>query len=507
LEHEEERKKGEIDMKRAVLEILASLMAVFIFIAPVYADTSAPAVIDASTSVPLGLGTAASKNTFYGQGRHWEVYINNVTTSIVYRSSSDGITWASPVSIDTGTNLLGPEFSIWFDNSTQKLHYARHQRTDNTTVYRMGTPGSNGVITWAADEQDISDAKSGSLLTFRVNICTDINGYPWVGWIDSGTNPSDQSRGVIYISSSSTKNGTWTSDVNATIDTDGNHAWFLQLTPISSFPYPKVEVGYSLEHNVTHAGTLMAADSNDTFVSRNAVAASGTMNITRPDAFSFHAQGSSMRAVYTDNLGSVMYRTRSSAQTWNVAAAAADILSPNATGGIWIPTISSYNFTSVGDDYICIANNNDLIKYTIDPAGVDGWSAWTTVWNAPANSAISRHSANYDGDVGRGLPLGLTWQLQRVPATVGTDAIYYWWITDNGVGYFPDAPTPAAPGGTSSPIILAIPLIMALIVIVIAFRIMQAEGMDIRSKLIAIGTVAFLGVILVSVLTSIINSL
>lgn len=156
----------------------------------------------------LGLNMQPVNNTFYAEGRHWVFYVDE-DSDLVYKSAKPGGTWREGL-VSAETLLYGPEYAVWYDAPTNTVHYARHYfGVSDETRYRMGTPNSNGTITWAAAEQTVS-LTPGDLVTFRVAICVDENGYPWVAWIDTdGTNP----EGIVYVESSTTKNGAWTEGV------------------------------------------------------------------------------------------------------------------------------------------------------------------------------------------------------------------------------------------------------------------------------------------------------
>jgi hypothetical protein len=82
------------------------------------------------------------------------------------------------------------------------VHYAREYGGEVT--YRMGTPNSDGSITWLAAEQVVHAGYNR-----WVSIAVDSNGYPWVGYThsdDGGT------TWYPYVNKSSKKDGTWVDD-------------------------------------------------------------------------------------------------------------------------------------------------------------------------------------------------------------------------------------------------------------------------------------------------------
>jgi len=181
------------------------------------ANLTSPAVIvddlaeDITPASLYGIGLQTPRQTFYANGRHWVFYIND-DSDFVYKSAPENGVFNSETTIVATTGIYGVEFAVWYDAAADRIHYSRHDMNDpadDEVVYRMGTPASTGVITWAAVEQTVSTTPA-DLITWRTTIMVDEAGYPWVAWIDTdGTN----AEGIVYIESSSTKNGTWTEDV------------------------------------------------------------------------------------------------------------------------------------------------------------------------------------------------------------------------------------------------------------------------------------------------------
>jgi hypothetical protein len=171
----------------------------------------APIVVDlADGGLPasvLGANSQPEDNSFYAVGRHWMFYVAN-DTDIVYKSAlPGGILWTGAEVVPTAV-VTGFDFSVWYDYPTNTVHYARIDRTGADHInYRMGTPNADGTLTWAAVEQPVL-ATPGDLVTSRITISVDEDGFPWVAWVDTdGVTPA---VGVVYVESSSTKNGIWT---------------------------------------------------------------------------------------------------------------------------------------------------------------------------------------------------------------------------------------------------------------------------------------------------------
>jgi hypothetical protein len=140
-----------------------------------------------------GMATAypLQRKTFYANGRYWAFYTNG--TNLVYNTSTDGITWDDTQTVRAC--LYGEFFSIWFDGIY--VHYAY---ASGSLYYRRGTPQSNGIISWSADEQTVSTTYNAAYYPF---VSVDTLGYAWIGYIDSsgGYHP--------YVIKSGNNNGTW----------------------------------------------------------------------------------------------------------------------------------------------------------------------------------------------------------------------------------------------------------------------------------------------------------
>lgn len=180
--------------------------------------------IGLNPSSVYGMTFQPDRQTFYANGRHWIFYINDDEDFVYKTATSNGI-FGAETELVAATGIYGMEMAVFYDAANNRVHYARHDMTPfpDEVKYRMGTPNAIGTITWAAAEQTVAQVPA-ALLTWRTTITVDEAGYPWVGWIDTdGTN----SFGLLYVASSSTKNGTWTQDEYQTfgsgaIVTDGS---------------------------------------------------------------------------------------------------------------------------------------------------------------------------------------------------------------------------------------------------------------------------------------------
>lgn len=175
-------------------------------------------------SLPIRIPT--QRQCFYANGRFWVFYIGSSTT-IVWRTSTDGVNWSDA---QTMRVIVSPsdadDFSVWFDGTY--LHYAYASSVDGEALYyRMGTPESNGNITWADDEQTVLAGAEGTFL-YDPTICTCSDGYPMIGYhaFSAGANHP-------YINRSSTKDGTWTDETDYPYSLSATGAYVL-IIPLTS---------------------------------------------------------------------------------------------------------------------------------------------------------------------------------------------------------------------------------------------------------------------------------
>jgi len=178
--------------------LVLSLLPTFLAPQTVGADTGTTV---ATTTSGLGGGYECyQRKNFYANGRYWVFYSDG--TDGYCKSSTDGDTWTSAQAIKTGIDR-STRFSIHFDGTY--FHYVTAMEAYNQPLtYRMGTPGANGTITWAAAEQTIL-AANATLEYRKPTVTTDGDGYPWVAcdYVGGGNIHA-------YVLESTTKDGTWT---------------------------------------------------------------------------------------------------------------------------------------------------------------------------------------------------------------------------------------------------------------------------------------------------------
>ncbi len=153
---------------------------------------------------------------FYAAGRYWVFYVDGdyptgssfPNSAVYYTTSSDGVSWAPPNVLASGFNEnSGENVEAFLSNSGYlQVFY----RSGTEVFYRMGTPNSDGSITWVTpDWQLVFSVGSGGNCDFFAVV--DSNDYPWVSWgnfqeTETTINPSNSK---MYVWKDAFNNGTW----------------------------------------------------------------------------------------------------------------------------------------------------------------------------------------------------------------------------------------------------------------------------------------------------------
>ena len=141
------------------------------------------------------------RSNFYANGRWWVFYSDG--TDMVYSSSTDGMSWDGYY-FAVNETPFAENFAVHFDGTY--VHCVKTQTiVDDPLVYRMGTPVSNGTITWATPDTETIMAANPAEELRKPVVTTTANGHPWVAF-------DYCAAGAInaYVMESSTYNGTWT---------------------------------------------------------------------------------------------------------------------------------------------------------------------------------------------------------------------------------------------------------------------------------------------------------
>lgn len=345
-----------------------------------------------------------------------------------------GYPWVAWIDTD-GTNTFGQVFvessttrnGTWTEGETQTFG-AGGTATDGTGTMT----GSPVALDWGLNQATVTVAG-----TFVIDIPIGGSGTATTGgWTITGS-PVALVEGPNTITVE--LGGAGTIDIDLDLE---EHAWFVSLTPVGGAGEDLIEVQWSAEDDSSGDVGLYASlfdDDTNTWSTRDTVVAQGSMSADRPDGFSFYDIGSSVWVAYTDNLGSVLCRARSSIQTWAACAAAQAI--KEDPGETLIPTLSGYENIGAGEDLICIVHKDTQLTYSLHHYGdnVNDWDTFKTIWStSSATDNISRHVANYNYNPTDGRVVGFAWQVTDDSDAPDTDDLYYWWVDNqrNALGYY-----------------------------------------------------------------------
>ncbi|MEM5794553.1 MAG: right-handed parallel beta-helix repeat-containing protein, partial [Candidatus Aenigmatarchaeota archaeon] len=169
------------------------------------------------------------RKSFYGLGRFWVFYFNG--SAIVYKTSTDGITWSSENYVTTPNDLNGYAFSLYF-NGTHVDYVANSG--GSTLRYRRGRIESDGTITWVASEQSISISGSSADVGYTPTIAVDSSGYAYIAYTANETSTSLQRKPKVI--KNQFNNGSWStaSGYPLTLNDTGHSNWRVNIIPLTN---------------------------------------------------------------------------------------------------------------------------------------------------------------------------------------------------------------------------------------------------------------------------------
>ena len=152
------------------------------------------------------LDAPQSKKSFNAAGRYWIFYCEGQlggtgTRDLVHKSSVDSGVWTTKTVMAIGI-YQGGRWAIHWDGIYVHLAYHEIFQSGNL-MYRRGIPQSDGIILW--DPVQTAGSIPASDSPEKINISTDINGYPFISYAYlDGSIYND-----FYVTKSSTNDGTW----------------------------------------------------------------------------------------------------------------------------------------------------------------------------------------------------------------------------------------------------------------------------------------------------------
>jgi hypothetical protein len=238
--------------------LLAQYFIVKFGVLPVYAQQNTPStVVTLTTGHGWPTSFGQQRKTFYAAGLFWVFYSDN--SNLNYSTSSDGSTWSTQTRIRQCVGD-GTSFSIWYNGTYMWYAYSPN---GGKLYVRMGTPNSNGTITWAQAEQTISTTYNDTNFPMMT---VDSNGYVWIAYQDSNYTTG---YAYPYVIKSGNNDGTWGTTPAGfpyLLKNSGQTAWYCQLAALTS---GKMLVGYSAYANSPFSvqvwnGTNWGAETNTT---------------------------------------------------------------------------------------------------------------------------------------------------------------------------------------------------------------------------------------------------
>jgi hypothetical protein len=185
-------------MKR---KLVLALMLVLMLLMLVPFEALAQEIVDDNIAILSYSQTSARKN-IQALGLLWSFYKDTDDAIKFKTSSDDGATWSSTSTIRTGSTYpTNSMLSVYVGGSdSSHIHITYVTDSSSHTYYRRGTLYSNGTIIWLAEQLY-------PFVGVYVQVAADTNGYPWIGGGNNGTGGSN-----IYITKSSTNDGTWVTE-------------------------------------------------------------------------------------------------------------------------------------------------------------------------------------------------------------------------------------------------------------------------------------------------------
>jgi len=286
----------------------------------------------------------------YMEGRYWIFYSDG--TDAVVTSSADGVTdWSGEVLYAAHTAYTSRIDTFW---DGTYIHVAIGY-IDNCVIYRRGLPVDDGSITWSAAWQTaLNPATFGGLYSYFTEpaVTVDSTGHPWIL-----ANAENIGEKYLYVTSSSTTDGTWVTVANHSTELDNQVDTEGAIIPLSNGDMYVIWAPNNADSSLK--GRKFIAATNDW-----GGAGSNISPTTVEMGFDFNA-------VVVDDVISVIYTDATTARAYYFSRSVA---------GTWS------TFTDVSE--AAIINTPTLV---LDPTGVgEFWVLWTVT----ADTVFARH---YDG--------------------------------------------------------------------------------------------------------------
>jgi hypothetical protein len=422
----------------------------------------------------ISVGRTFQRDTFWGAGRAWVFYMGYDplnASHIYYRSSADGVNWATRTLFCDVTNA--DQFSLYWDGVYVHTVWVCNDAMQPGVSYRRGTPNSNGTITWVATQEvQIPSIVDGYMLP----TITAYGGRPYLayGYMVGPTS-------LWSAESSNVTTGAWSPDVvfeNLDI-TAGN---FTATACIDAFPASGI-INVTVENVIAPAVTQEVGAYMywaGAWAPYETIDSAGTPS----ELFSTIAWGDYLNVIFVR-----------SAPAWHTYHR------QSAIGGIWAvapPPIEicdgSYQIASLSlwDDA-----NGDLKCFFADNGGANN-IAWKMYDNALATWDVGYFELvtvnacdRLQSSVSHASPLGVVYEDFLMP---DIDSVYYDWLDS-----FP--PTPIAPinyvAAFGSWLFILIAVIVLATVAIILSALSGGNMIENTMHILVVGVIIALAILLI----------
>ena len=318
------------------------------------------------------------RQCFYAAGLYWVFWseqLGGAPYNLNFATSADGYHWSAPTNLTT-IPIADAQWNVIWDGTY--VHVARNVQTGaifhDGLLYRRGTPGADGVITWAADWQTVIAAGS---FVGDWSMCVGTDGKVWIGYGDSGSTAD-----ALVIKNDAT-DGTWSTAAGFPVAlTATNDMRFPVVVPLAAGGVHATVYRYGTD---AQALGFYSADGGAVFTAEGAITTSNVEADAGVGAYVACIEAASeadglVHLAYQTNGGKIMYRQRSALGVWSTEVELDD--GTNVTAAISSPRIS---FNGSGEIYIMwsTAANIYLCKYS---AGA--WGAATAVVTESLDAAF-----------------------------------------------------------------------------------------------------------------------
>ena len=151
---EKQKKKH---LRNKLLLLFSALIAIAVILSTITvfaAQSLVQSGLDASND---GVGHPYMRQMFKACEQHWVFFAYD--GDLMYRTSTNGASWAAPITIADDGIYNYSDFGLWYDKTggTLDVVWTNSECVGNDLYYRRGTPESDGTITWMAAAQTAVD--------------------------------------------------------------------------------------------------------------------------------------------------------------------------------------------------------------------------------------------------------------------------------------------------------------------------------------------------------------